>query len=262
MQCLSGHLDTRSRSLLCRRDGRATGNLSGPVDLETGANGSYLLRMPTSEPQLYVNEIYASIQGESSHTGLPCVFVRLTGCNLRCSYCDTEYAFYEGDRVPLTDVLHKVRAFGLGLVEITGGEPLLQPDCVTLAQRLLAEGYTVLIETSGERPIDVLPDGVIRIMDIKCPSSGECGRMNWDNIRHLNGRDEVKFVIGDRADYEWAREVMREHDLASKSAVLMSVVHDRLTPRTLCEWILADRLPVRFQLQAHKYIWGALVRGV
>jgi len=215
-----------------------------------------------SESQLLVHEIYASLQGESSYAGRPCVFVRLTGCNLRCTYCDTEYAFYGGERLSVDDVVTKVVGYGIPLVEITGGEPLLQKECVTLARQLLDAGLTVLIETSGERPINVLPAGIIRIMDIKCPSSGECEKMHWDNIAHLNKRDEVKFVIGDRADYEWTRDVMQQHDLTERCAVLVSTVFGKLDPKVLAEWVIEDKLDVRFQLQLHKYIWDPETRGV
>lgn len=218
--------------------------------------------MDTTANDLVINEIYASVQGESTYAGLPCVFVRLTGCNLRCTYCDTEYAFYEGNRRSVESVVEEVLALKVPLVEITGGEPLLQKACVPLAQELLDRGLMVLIETSGERPIHVLPAGVIRIMDLKCPSSGECERNNWENIAHLTDRDEVKFVVGDRADYDWARSVIGEHALATRCTVLMSPVHGQLDAREVAEWILADHLPVRLQLQMHKFIWDAKTRGV
>jgi 7-carboxy-7-deazaguanine synthase len=214
------------------------------------------------EPSLVVNEIYTSIQGESSYAGLPCVFVRLTGCNLRCTYCDTEYAFYDGQRRTVESVADEIKTFGIPLVEITGGEPLLQKDCIILAERLLSSGLTVLIETSGAQPIDILPAGVIRIMDIKCLSSGECGKMDWSNINYLVPQDEVKFVIGGRDDYDWARQVIREHDLARKCTVLISTVFGSVPPKDVVGWILADKLPVRFQLQMHKYIWDPKDRGV
>jgi 7-carboxy-7-deazaguanine synthase len=216
----------------------------------------------TSDTSLLVNEIYASIQGETSYAGLPCVFVRLTGCNLRCTYCDTEYAFYEGDRHTIASVVEQVQGFGIPLVMITGGEPLLQKECPELARRLIEAALTVLIETSGERAIDVLPADVIRIMDIKCPSSGESERMNWDNLACLTGRDEVKFVVGDRDDYEWARNVIAEHELTTRCTVLISTVFGAIEPQTVVEWIMADKLAVRFQLQMHKYVWDAKTRGV
>ncbi|MBD3297340.1 MAG: radical SAM protein [candidate division Zixibacteria bacterium] len=218
--------------------------------------------MATQATELVINEIYASVQGESSYAGLPCVFVRLTGCNLRCTYCDSEFAFYDGERRTVESVVDDVRAHNIPLVEITGGEPLLQKACVPLAQQLRDAGLTVLVETSGERPIDVLPEGVIRIMDLKCPSSGECERNNWDNIAQLTATDEVKFVIGDRADYDWMRDVIETHLLTNRCPVLVSTIHGHMAPKTVVEWILADRLPVRFQLQMHKYVWDPSARGV
>jgi 7-carboxy-7-deazaguanine synthase len=211
---------------------------------------------------LLVNEVYASIQGESSHAGRLCVFVRLTGCNLRCKWCDTEYAFYEGERRPIDAVVEQVLGYGIPLVEITGGEPLLQKGCPVLAQRLLDAGLTVLVETSGALPIDALPAGTIRIMDLKCPSSGECDKNEWRNIVNLTPRDEVKFVIADRADYEWAKDAMSRHDLARRCRVLISPVHGTVAAEDVVAWMLADRLDARFQLQMHKYIWGPERRGV
>lgn len=211
---------------------------------------------------LVINEIYSSIQGESSYAGLPCVFVRLTGCNLRCTYCDTEYAFYEGQRRSVDEVAAEVLGFDIPLIEITGGEPLLQKSCATLAKRLLQEGRKVLVETSGAFPIDLLPEGAIRIMDLKCPSSGECDKNDWDNIGRLKPYDEVKFVIGDRADYEWARDVIRKHDLPTRCTVLLSTVFGKIEPVQVTEWMLADNLAARFQLQMHKYIWDPKKRGV
>jgi 7-carboxy-7-deazaguanine synthase len=210
-----------------------------------------------------VNEIFHSIQGESTHTGRPCVFVRLTACDLRCSWCDTPYAFHEGRKMTVGEVLEQVDAFGCWTVEITGGEPLLQQDVYPLMQSLLDRGHLVLLETGGHRSIANVPASVIRIMDVKCPASGEAGRNHWPNLDLLNPRDEVKFVIQDRADYEFAKDVVGRYDLARRSAaVLFSPVHGVLEPKQLAAWILEDRLPVRLQLQAHKYIWGADVRGV
>jgi 7-carboxy-7-deazaguanine synthase len=216
----------------------------------------------TPDTQLLVHEIYASIQGESSYAGRPCVFVRLTGCNLRCAYCDTEYAFYGGERRTVESVVSEVSGYGIPLVLITGGEPLLQKACVTLARRLLDANLLVLIETSGERPIDVLPAGVIRIMDIKCPSSGECEKMNWENIAHLRKGDEAKFVIGDRTDYDWACGVIREHGLPRRCAVLISTVFGKIDPKDVTQWMIDDKLDARFQLQMHKYMWTPETRGV
>ena len=212
--------------------------------------------------RLRINEIYKSIQGESSWAGLPCVFVRLTGCHLRCHYCDTEYAFHEGRWMTLQEIVACVSEQGVRLVEITGGEPLLQPACGALAQRLLDLGLTVLCETSGALPIDRLPPAVIKIMDLKCPSSGEVERNDWSNIDRLGPRDEVKFVIGDRADFDWAANVINRHDLAKRCAVLMSPVFGEIEPLQLVEWVLSERLPVRFQLQLHKFIWSPTEIGV
>jgi len=212
---------------------------------------------------LTVNEIFHSIQGESSYAGLPCVFVRLTACDLRCTWCDTPYAFHEGRKRDLDEVLSEVRAFGCRLVEVTGGEPLLQPDVYPLMERLVGEGFEVLLETGGHLPIDRVPRGVVRIMDVKCPGSGESGKVHWDNFGQLTGRDEGKFVVADRADYTFAKEVVERHRLPGRvSSVLFSPVHGALAPADLAAWVLADRLPVRVQLQVHKYIWSPDRRGV
>jgi 7-carboxy-7-deazaguanine synthase len=212
---------------------------------------------------LTVNEIFHSIQGESTHVGRPCVFVRLTACDLRCSWCDTPYAFHEGRKMTVDEVLSQVRAFGCEVVEITGGEPLLQPDVYPLMQRLLDEGRAVMLETGGHRSVDQVPAAVIRIIDVKCPGSGESGKNHWPNLEHLRPTDEVKFVIKDRLDYDYARDVVARHGLIGRcAAVLFSPVHGELDPKQLAQWILADRLPVRLQLQVHKYIWGAQTRGV
>jgi 7-carboxy-7-deazaguanine synthase len=212
---------------------------------------------------LTVNEIFHSIQGESTFAGEPCVFVRLTACDLRCRWCDTPYAFHEGRKMSIDEVLARVDAFGCPTVEITGGEPLLQPDVVPLMQRLLASGKTVLLETGGHRSIADVPEGVIRVMDIKCPGSGESARNDWANLDRLTAKDQVKFVIADRADYEFARDLVARERLADRcGAVLFSPVHGELPPRALAEWVLADRLPVRLQLQMHKYIWDPQTRGV
>lgn len=212
---------------------------------------------------LTVNEIFHSIQGESTHAGRPCVFVRLTACDLRCRWCDTPYAFHDGTKVSVDDVVGDVEARGCDVVEITGGEPLLQPDVYPLMQRLLDAGKTVLIETGGHRSIANVPAGVIRIVDVKCPGSGESERNDWSNLAHLNRNDEVKFVIADRTDYEYAREVVQRERLLDKvNAVLFSPVHGELDPKQLSEWVIADRLAVRVQLQMHKYIWSPTTRGV
>jgi 7-carboxy-7-deazaguanine synthase len=212
---------------------------------------------------LTINEIFHSIQGESTYAGEPCVFVRLTACDLRCRWCDTPYAFHEGRRMSVDEVVSAVDEYGCPTVEVTGGEPLLQPEVHDLMARLLASGKTVLLETGGHRSIAGVPAGVIRVMDIKCPGSGEAERMDWSNLACLTPRDQVKFVMADRADYEYAREVLTRERLAERcDAVLFSPVHGELNPRTLAEWVLTDRLPVRVQLQLHKYIWDAQTRGV
>jgi 7-carboxy-7-deazaguanine synthase len=212
---------------------------------------------------LTVNEIFHSIQGESTHTGRPCVFVRLTACDLRCSWCDTTYAFHEGRRMSIDDVLTEVERFGCPVVEITGGEPLLQREVFPLMDRLLADGRTVLVETGGHRSLADVPAGVVKIMDIKCPGSGEASKMDWSNLARLAAGDQVKFVITNREDYEYARDVTTRERLTERvEAVLFSPAHGVLHPRVLAEWILADRLAVRLQLQAHKYIWDPSTRGV
>ena len=212
---------------------------------------------------LTVNEIFHSIQGESTHAGRPCVFVRLTACDLRCSWCDTAYAFHQGHTMSVDEVMAAVADHGCPLVEITGGEPLLQDDVYPLMERLLAEGRTVMLETGGHRPIDRVPIAVVKIVDVKCPASGEADMNDWSNLDRLTPHDEVKFVVQDRADYEFAKDVIARHDLASRTAaVLISPVHGVLEPRTLSEWMLADRLPARLQLQLHKFIWSPTTRGV
>jgi 7-carboxy-7-deazaguanine synthase len=210
-----------------------------------------------------VNEIFHSVQGESTYAGRPCVFVRLTACDLRCSWCDTPYAFHEGRKRTIDEVLEEVERFECGLVEVTGGEPLLQAEVYPLMAGLLERGKTVLLETGGHRSTAQVPADVVTILDIKCPGSGEAERMDWSNIARLRPRDEVKFVVKDRADYEYAREVIGARDLVSRAAAIhLSPVHGVLNPRTLSEWVLEDRLPVRVQLQLHKYIWDPETRGV
>lgn len=191
------------------------------------------------------------------------MFIRLTACDLRCTWCDTPYAFYEGRKMSEDEVIEQVEAFACPVVELTGGEPLLQPDVYPLMQRLLNTGKTVLIETGGHRSIADVPESVIRIVDVKCPASGESTKNYWPNLDMLRPHDEVKFVIQDRADYDFAKDVAARHHLEDRcAAVLFSPVHRVLDPKLLAEWILNDRLSVRLQLQAHKYIWGADVRGV
>jgi len=203
------------------------------------------------------------VQGESTWAGLPCVFVRLTFCDLRCTYCDTEYAFYEGKKRPVDEVLAETLAFDCPLVEITGGEPLLQKNVLPLMKSLCDADRTVLIETSGAHDISGIDPRVHRIMDLKTPSSGESGRNLFSNIAHLHQRDEVKFVLGSREDYEWARQQIQTHNLADRvRAVLLSPVFGKIDPKDIVDWMLADRLPARFQLQMHKFIWEPRARGV
>jgi len=212
---------------------------------------------------LTVNEIFYSIQGESTRAGERCVFVRLTACDLRCSWCDTPYAFHEGRKMSVVEVVDAVDGYGCDLVEVTGGEPLLQEDVYPLMDRLLAAGRTVLLETGGHRPIDRVPAPVIKIVDVKCPASGESSKNDWSNLDRLAPHDQVKFVVQDRADYEFARDVIARHDLARRAgAVLLSPVHGVLDPKTLSEWMLADHLPARLQVQLHKIIWSPSTRGV
>ena len=212
---------------------------------------------------LTINEIFFSIQGESDHAGRPCVFVRLTACDLRCVWCDTPYAFHDGQRLEIDHVLAEVEKFDCNLVEITGGEPLLQEEVYPLMHRLLERGATVMLETGGHISIARVPAAVIKVLDIKCPGSGEVQRNAWDNIDRLLGHDQVKFVIADRVDYDYAKDVVSQHQLNARCAdVLFSPVHARLAPEQLAEWVLADRLPVRLQIQLHKYLWGAETRGV
>jgi len=212
---------------------------------------------------LTVHEIYKSIQGESTHSGRPCVFVRLTACDLRCAWCDTAYAFTGGRSLSVDQVIDEVQALGGDLVELTGGEPLLQREAVPLMQRLLDLRYGVLLETGGHIPIDDVPEAVVAIVDVKCPASGEAARMHWPNLEQLSPHDEVKFVLQDRTDFDYAKDVVVRHDLAARArAVLFSPVHGVLPPADLARWILDEKLLVRLQLQAHKYVWGADARGV
>ena len=212
---------------------------------------------------LTVNEIFHSIQGESRRAGEPCVFVRLTACDLRCSWCDTPYSFHEGGKRSLEDVIAEVERYQCPLVEITGGEPLLQEEVYPLRERLLELGHTVMLETGGHRSIARVPAAVLKIVDVKCPGSGESHRNHWENLSLVGANDEVKFVLKDRADYEYARDVIARHELHGKAgAILLSPVHGVLEARLLAEWVLADRLQVRVQLQLHKFIWSPETRGV
>ena len=225
---------------------------------------------------MVITEIFKSIQGEGTRAGLPCIFVRLTGCNLRCKWCDTAYAFYGGTKHSVDEVIEKVRVLSgegaarITLLEITGGEPLLQPETPALAERLLAEGYTVMIETSGERFIGVLPRDVVKIVDVKCPDSGEAGTFDMANLDALGPDDEIKFVISTRRDYDFAREFTARHELTRRAhEVLFSPAFPDpagtwpgLEARELAEWILRDGLPVRLGLQLHKFIWDPAMKGV
>ncbi|HJR75548.1 MAG TPA: radical SAM protein [Nitrospiraceae bacterium] len=213
-------------------------------------------------PHLRVTEIFHSIQGESTHAGRPCVFIRLTGCPLRCTWCDTEYAFHGGFAITVDEAIMRTQAYGCGLVEVTGGEPLHQPAAFPLIERLCAEGFEVLVETSGAIDISSVDRRARLIMDIKCPGSAMADRMVWTNLSKLSSHDEAKFVVKDRADYEWARELTRREDLAARCQVLFSPVFGELDPRSLAEWVLEDRLPVRFQIQLHKIIWSPDMKGV
>ncbi|MEJ2716600.1 MAG: radical SAM protein [Deltaproteobacteria bacterium] len=211
---------------------------------------------------LKVCEIYKSIQGESSYVGLPCTFVRLSGCNLRCLYCDTTYALEGGEERSIAQILEEVDPHKQDLVEITGGEPLFQEETPLLASALLEQGCTVLVETNGSLDISVLPEHTIRIMDIKCPSSGESDKVLWENIWKLTKSDEVKFVIADRHDYEWARGIIRDRFEIARTRILLSTVFGELPPRNLVEWMLEDGLQARFQVQIHKLIWPHDARRV
>jgi len=211
---------------------------------------------------LRINEIFLSVQGESTEQGRPCAFVRLTGCNLRCSWCDTAYAFHEGREMSLEQVVGEVESLGCNLVEITGGEPLLQADVIALMQSLLDRGHEVLLETGGSLPIGPVPAEVKRIIDVKCPGSGEAGRNRWENLDDLRAGDELKFVLADREDYDWAAEQIRSRELPRRCPVLLSPVHGRLDPARLAGWVLEDRLNVRVQIQLHKLFWPDRDRGI
>jgi 7-carboxy-7-deazaguanine synthase len=210
-----------------------------------------------------VSEIYLSLQGESSHQGLLCGFVRLTGCHLRCRWCDSEFAFQGGTRMSISEVVERVRALGSPRVEVTGGEPLLQPGVYPLMEALLEAGLVVLLETSGAIDVRLVPAAVHKIVDVKCPGSGEADRNDWRVLESLTERDELKFVLASRADYDWAKARIAEHGMdRGPAGLLFSTVHGELPPTELAEWIIADRLPVRFQLQQHKLLWAPDARGV
>jgi len=209
-----------------------------------------------------ITEIYASVQGETQYAGLPCTLVRTTGCDLRCTYCDSAFAFHGGRDMTLDEILAEVAELPAPLVLLTGGEPMLQKELPALAARLLERGYRVMIETSGAHPLDALPAEVVRIVDVKTPGSGESHRMNWGTLEGLRQRDAVKFVLTSEADYTWATEVIRERRLGERTEVLLSPMHGRLPPDALVSWMLRDRLPARLNLQIHKYIWSPDARGV
>ena len=211
---------------------------------------------------LKINEIYYSIQGESSFTGLPCIFIRLTYCNLRCSYCDSEYTFYEGNDMSINQILDKIRKYPCKLVEVTGGEPLVQKECIELLQKLVELNYNVLLETSGSLTIKNVPNQVINIIDFKCPTSNMEKKNLWDNINYLKNGDEVKFVIGDREDYDWAKRKIKKYRIEDKCSILMSPSYNQIQEKELVKWILEDNLNVRFQIQLHKKIWPEEEKGV
>ena len=211
---------------------------------------------------LEVTEIYKSVQGESTYMGLPCVFIRLTGCNLRCVWCDTAHAFHDGEKLSILQIIDKVKSYDIKLVEITGGEPLLQKEVFPLMESLLKNKFKVMLETSGSLAINNVPAKVIKIIDLKCPGSGEENKNLWENLNHLTPTDEIKFVIADKADYEWSKKVLQDYELDKKVPVLFSPVFEKLKLKDLTEWILEDNLPVRLHTQLHKYIWDQKTIGV
>jgi len=211
---------------------------------------------------LKVNETYHSIQGESSKSGLPCVFVRLTYCNLRCTYCDTEYAFYEGEDKSIEEIINEVKIYNCKLVEVTGGEPLVQKECLELMKKLCDEGFDVMLETGGSLPIKDIDERVFIIMDLKCPSSKMEKKNLYGNINFLKQKDELKFVIGNREDYDWSKKIIYKYDLKNKCEIIFSAVFGELEPVSLVNWIIEDKLDVRYQLQMHKYIWHPETKGV
>ena len=233
------------------RTSRGSGSRSPKQPVVTNAAGA-----PRSRTRLKITEIFLSLQGETSRVGLPTVFIRLTGCPLRCQYCDTAYAFHGGDWLEQDEILAKVAAHDVRRVCVTGGEPLAQKACIPLLARLCDLGYSVSLETSGAIDVGGVDPRVVRVLDLKTPGSGESSRNLWQNLEHLQPHDEIKFVICDRKDYEWARDVVTERALAQRCAVLFSPSHEQLPARELADWILADRLPVRLQIQLHKILWG------
>ena len=211
---------------------------------------------------LKVNEIYYSIQGESTHVGRPCIFIRLTYCNLRCTYCDTEYAFYEGKDIEIPEIMAKIKQWNCNLVEVTGGEPLFQDECIDLLNELTNQNYEVLLETGGSLSISDVPIEIVRIVDFKCPSSGMEKKNLWSIVNDLQPHDEVKFVIGDREDFDWAKEILNKYSLNEKCSILFSPTFGKIDPSLIVEWILEGDIPVRMQLQMHKHIWESEGKGV
>ena len=212
--------------------------------------------------KLKINEIYYSIQGESSYTGLPCIFIRLTYCNLRCTYCDSEYTFHDGEDMTVNEIMARIKQYKCNLVEVTGGEPLFQKGCIELLQKLTDSKYNVLLETSGSLSIENVPKKVINIIDFKCPSSNMKKKNYWENLKFIKQKDEIKFVIGNKEDYEWAKRKINEYNLTKKCMVLMSPVYKEIESKTIIEWILNDNLDVKFQIQLHKNIWEDETKGV
>ena len=211
---------------------------------------------------LKINEIYYSVQGESTHSGCPCIFIRLTYCNLRCSYCDTEYAFYDGKDMEITDIMSEIKRWDCNLVEVTGGEPLFQDECIDLLNELVNSNYEVMLETGGSLSISDVPKKVVKIVDFKCPSSGMVKKNLWSIVDDLQAHDEVKFVIGNREDFDWAKDRITEYSLDKICTLLFSPTFGEIDPQQIVEWILADNLPVRMQMQMHKMIWSPEEKGV
>ena len=211
---------------------------------------------------LKINEIYYSVQGESTHSGCPCIFIRLTYCNLRCSYCDTEYAFYDGKDMEITDIMIEIKRWDCNLVEVTGGEPLFQDECIDLLNELVNSNYEVMLETGGSLSISDVPKKVVKIVDFKCPSSGMVKKNLWSIVDDLQANDEVKFVIGNREDFDWAKDKITEYSLDRICTLLFSPTFGEIDPQLIVEWILADNLPVRMQMQMHKMIWSPEEKGV
>ena len=211
---------------------------------------------------LKINEIYYSVQGESTHSGCPCIFIRLTYCNLRCSYCDTEYAFYDGKDMEITDIISEIKHWDCNLVEVTGGEPLFQDECIDLLNELVNSNYEVMLETGGSLSISDVPKKVVKIVDFKCPSSGMVKKNLWSIVDDLQAHDEVKFVIGNREDFDWAKDRITEYSLDKICTLLFSPTFGEIDPQQIVEWILAENLPVRMQLQMHKMIWSPEEKGV